>query len=120
MIKSREIVKRVTQMVVRKMVTPTSAAELLETSVRTIFNYSRKYTRAGAAGLVDRRHGHYRKITPDIERQIVEMRRLKAARSARWIRNRLRLDVSVETVRRVLKKHKLNGHSCASRNLPSA
>jgi hypothetical protein len=53
----------------------------------------------GAAGLIDHRRGIYRKVTPEIEKQIVQCKLQKPERSARWIRNRLKLAVSVETVR---------------------
>jgi len=109
MIRSKEIVRRVTEMVIDKSVSANTAAELLETSVRTIFNYARKYMLYGAAGLIDRRRGNYRKITLETEKQIVECKIQRPHRSARWIRDRLKLDVSVESVRQVLVKHGLNG-----------
>jgi transposase len=106
-IKNKEIVKRVTQMAIAGTLSRADAAELLKTSARTISNYKRRYTAQGARGLIDRRHGNYRKLTPEAERQIVECKMVNGARSACWIRNRLKLEVSVETVRRVLVKHNL-------------
>jgi len=111
MIKSREIVRRVTQMVVDKSVSRSAAAELLETSARTISNYTRRYLIYGAYGLVDRRHGNYRKLTAETEQRIVECKMMNFHRSACWIRNRLRLDISVESVRQVLVKYNLNGRT---------
>jgi transposase len=99
MIQSKEIVRRVMEMVIDKRVSKSTAADLLETSVRTIFNYRSKYMLQGAAGLIDHRRGIYRKVTPEIEKQIVQCKLQKPERSARWIRNRLKLAVSVETVR---------------------
>ena len=109
MIRSKEIVRRVTEMVIDKSVSAGTAAELLETSVRTICNYTRRYMFYGAVGLMDRRRGNYRKITVEIEKQIVECKIQRPHRSARWIRDRLKLDVSVETIRLVLVKHGRNG-----------
>jgi transposase len=97
-------------MVVDKRLNPDMAAKLLETSVRTIANYKKKYIRQGALGLVDQRRGHFRKVTPETERKIVECKLQKPHRSARWIRHWLKLDVSVETVRQVLVKHHLNSN----------
>jgi len=110
MVKSKEIVRRVTQMVIDKNVSPRGAAELLEANVRTIYNYAKRYAVYGVLGLVDHRHGNYRKLTPEMERQIVECKMQKPQQSARWIRNWLKLGVSVECVRRVLVKYHLNGN----------
>jgi transposase len=94
------------------------AAELLETSVRTIANYKKRYAVHGALGLVDRRHGNFRKMTPQTEKQIVECKLQKPHRSARWIGHWLKLDMSVETVRQVLVKHHLNGNATNGSNPP--
>ena len=110
MVRNREIIRRVTQMVIDKTLSPSMAAELLETSVRTIANYKKRYAVQGTLGLIDRRHGTYRKVTPQTEKQIVECKLQKRHPSARWIRHWLKLDVSVETVRQVLVKHQLNGN----------
>jgi transposase len=109
MVRSREIVRRVTRMVIDKNISPRGAADLLEVNVRTIYNCAKRYALHGAAGLIDHRHGTYRKLTAEMERRIVECKMQKPRRSARWIRNWLKLDVSVECVRRVLVKHHLNG-----------
>ena len=110
MVKNKEIVKRVTRMAIAGMLSRGDAAELLDTSARTISNYKRRYTTRGASGLIDRRHGNYRKLTPRDEEQIVECKILNVARSACWICHRLKLNVSVETVRRIIVKHNLQSH----------
>jgi transposase len=109
MVRNREIVKRVTQMVIDKNISPREAAELLEADVRTVHNCSKRYALHGAVGLIDHRHGTYRKLTAEMEQQIIECKRQKPQRSARWIRSWLKLNVSVECVRRILVKHHLTG-----------
>jgi transposase len=115
MVQNKEIVRRVTEMVIARLLTRADAADLLETSVRTISNYKRRYTTWGPSGLIDGRHGNYRKLNAEAERQIVECKITNAARSASWIRRRLKLDVTSESVRRVLVKHGLNRHNKVSR-----
>ena len=105
MVKNKEIVERVTRMAIAGMLSRADAAELLETSVRTISNYKHRYIAQGPSGLFDRRHGTYRKLSPDAERQIVEYKMANTARSAFWIRSHLKLDISTETIRKVLVKY---------------
>jgi transposase len=95
------------------------AAELLKVSVRTIHNYERKFVEDGPDGLLDHRAGHYRKINPEEEMKIVACKLDCPDRSARWIRDRLNLNVSVETVRQVLLKYHLNHMSIQSRSRSS-
>ncbi len=117
MFRNREIIQRVTQMVIDKKLSPYLAADLLKTSVRTIFNYKKRYAMHESLGLIDRRHGTFRKMTPEAEKQVVECKLQKPERSAEWIRHWLKLDVSVETVRQVLIKHNLNGNGSHRRRL---
>jgi len=108
MVKSKEIVQRVTQMVVDKDISPRVAAGLLEANVRTVYNYVKKYSRLRGVGFVEHRGGHHRKLSLENEQSIAEYKRQKPERSACWIRNRLKLNVSVECVRKVLVKYDLN------------
>ena len=117
MVKNKEIVGRVTRMVLAGMLSRADAADLLETSVRTIGNYKHRFIAQGLSGFFDRRHGTYRKLSPEAERQIVECKRVNPARSALWIRNRLKLDVSEESVRRVLVKHNLQRRNGVGRQV---
>lgn len=57
---------------------------------------------------MDQRRGHYRKVSTEQEARIVALKREKPHRSARWIRDHLKLPVSAEAVRLVLVKHHLN------------
>jgi len=95
-------------MVIDGKLSHTDAADLLETSLRTIRNYVKRYLKQGPEGLVDRRPGSTHKLNPEIERQIVDCKAQRPQRSAHWIRDWLKLGISVEAVRRVLVKHHLN------------
>lgn len=105
MVRNREIVRRITLMVMNKKISPRDAADLLEANVRTVYNYAKRYELHGASGIIDHRHGNYRKLTVEMERRVVECKLQNAQRSACWIRNWLKLDVSVECVRKILVKH---------------
>ena len=84
------------------------AAKILGVSLRTIHNYVRRFLDHGPEGLRDHRQGHFRKIDPEQEIRIVACKLDSPQRSARWIRDRLKLPVSPEAVRQVLLKHRLN------------
>ena len=88
--------------------TPQEAATLLQVSLRTVHNYAKRYLDHGPDGLIDRRHGHFRKIKPEEEARIIACKLDRPKASARWVRDRLKLNVSVEAVRLVLIKHHLN------------
>src|SRR5262245_46144774 len=105
---SRTNVAAVTQLVEEGKLSRQEAAKVLKTSVRTIHNYIKKYKEYGAAGLVDHRGGHYAKLTPITVQEIIRCKQERPQRSARWIRDRLKLNVSVETVRQTLVRHNLN------------
>jgi transposase len=105
MIKSSEIAAGVIQEVIAGELSRTVAAERLEVSVRTVYNYLNRYSEHGSEGLADHRCGHYHKISPGEQRQIVSYKIQRPQRSIRWIRDRLKLNVSVEAVRQVLIKH---------------
>jgi transposase len=94
--------------VIRRTVGYKEAAQILGVSLRTIHNYVRRFLNSGPEGLHDHRRGHFRKIGPNEEIRIVACKLDSPHRSARWIRDRLQLPVSVETVRQVLLKHELN------------
>lgn len=103
--KSRELVRRVTELIIEGKLSRKEASEILEASVRTVHNYVKKYLEQGADGLIDHRHGHHRKLSLEMEEQIIACKALRPQRSARWIRNRLKLNVSPERVRQVLAKY---------------
>lgn len=115
MLRNTEIARRVTLMVINKNMNPREAADLLEANVRTVYNYAKRYAVHGASGIIDHRHGNYRKLTLETERRIVQCKMQKPQRSARWIRNWLKLDVSVECVRKILVKHNVQRHRAVDR-----
>jgi transposase InsO family protein len=84
------------------------AARVLEVSHRTIKRYLRRYLEGGDEALRDRRRGHNRKLTERDEAQVVACKGERVHRSARFIRDHLKLVVSEEAVRLVLVKHGLN------------
>ena len=104
----KEPLNKTVQEVVEGILDIRKAAEVVGVSHRTIHNYVRRFLDQGSEGLLDRRRGHFRKLWTEQEAGIVSCKREKPHRSARWIRNYLKLPVSVETVRLVLVKHHLN------------
>ena len=85
------------------------AARQLRVTSRTVQNYCSRFLKDGPQGLKDRRRGNHRKISPLQEVAIVTYKLERPQRSARLIRDRLRLGVSEEAVRLVLVKHRLSG-----------
>lgn len=84
------------------------ASKKLNCSIRTIERYIKNYLDCGNDGLRDKRGGNNRKLTKKKELEIVKAKREGKHRSARFIRDKLNLNISEETVRRVLVKHHLN------------
>lgn len=87
--------------------TKRDAAEALGVTRRSMDRYVRRFQEAGPAGLYDARRSNYRKVEAEAERQIVQAKLDGPHRSARLIRDLLRLPVHDDTVRRVLLKHHL-------------
>jgi hypothetical protein len=84
----------------------------LKASLRTIHNYVKKYEQEGPTGLIDHRRGHHSKLTAQNVEDIIHCKKERPQRSARWIRDRLKLNVSVETVRQTLTKYQCaNAHN---------
>lgn len=104
MAKDKRTVKKTIIRVVNGSLSRADAADRLGVSLRTVHNYTKRFLARGLDGLVDRRHGHFRKIEPQQEFTIVTCKLDHPDRSSRWIRDRLQLSVSAEAVRRVLLK----------------
>ncbi len=85
------------------------AAQQLKVTSRTIHNYCSRFLKEGPKGLKDRRSGNHYKLSPLEESAIVSFKTQRPRRSARLIRDRLRLRVSEEAVRLILVKHRLSG-----------
>jgi transposase len=109
--RDRQLKQKVIRNVAANRMTRTQAAKLLGVSIRTIHNYMKNYALRGPEGLQDHRHGHYRKIEPEQEIRILACKLDQPSSSARWVRDRLKLPVSVEAVRQVLLRHRLNRSS---------
>lgn len=90
------------------------AARKLGVTPRTVQNYVRRFREHGPEGLKDRRKGNHRKLTPEEKAAIVAYKQQRPQRSARLIRDLLRLNVSPEAVRLVIVKHDSNLYRKAS------
>lgn len=112
----REAITKTIRKVIDGRVARKDAAKVLRVSVRTIHTYVKKFLAQGPEGLLDHRRGHFRKIQPEQEIRIVACKLDYPSRSARWIRDRLKLSVSAEAVRQILLKHRLNGISSHPRS----
>lgn len=77
------------------------AAYLLGCTTRTIEHYRIAYRSEGRVGLVDHRHSNYHKVTTEEKHHIVSMKTNDRWRSARNIRDALRLPVHARTVRNI-------------------
>ena len=80
------------------------AAELLTCTTRTIENYRRMYRNKGKDGLRDHRHSNHRKITEQEKQIVTALKEKDRWRSARNVRDALRLSVHRTTVARIFKK----------------
>lgn len=78
------------------------AAELLGCTVRTIENYRKAYRKQGRQGLIDHRHSNYVRLTEADRETITNLKQKDRWRSARNIRDELKLPVNEEQVRRIL------------------
>jgi transposase len=106
--RAKQVIRTIIRGVIDGRLGHEEAAKELRVSVRTVRNYVRKFLAHGPDGLVDHRRGHFRKIGTEHESRIVTCKLDYPHRSARWIKDRLMLPVSVEAVRQILVKHRLN------------
>lgn len=83
-------------------ITKQQAASLLGCTKRTIENYHRSYQVKGKAGLVDHRHSNYVKISLKDKQEVIWLKRKDPWRSARNIRDTLKLPVGEEQTRRII------------------
>jgi len=89
-------------------ITKAQVAEQLRVSRRTVERYRQRFLRDGAAGLHSRHTSHYHKLTRADTLRIVQAKKEGRHRSARWVRDHLRLRVHEKTVWRLFVKHGLN------------
>jgi len=104
----RQAIYKTVKNVTSNRITREQAARDLGVSVRTIHNYVKNYLDRGPEGLQDHRRGHFRKIAPEQEIRILACKLDRPSSSARWVRDRLKLPISLEAVRQVFLKHRLN------------
>jgi len=88
----------------RKEIGIKRACEILQCDVRTFFNYRRRFLAVGVDGLKDRRGGNNRKVTEKETATIIKLKDHERWRSARNVKDNLKLTVHKETVRRILKR----------------
>lgn len=93
---------------IAKKLTKKEAAVKLGKSVKTISRYIKRFVACGPDGLKDKRTGHNRKISLKDELNIVQCKREGLHRSARFIRDKLKLKACERTVWFYLVKHQLN------------
>lgn len=94
--------KEIIQALLKRELTVSRAAGLLGCSRRSIERYRRAFLTIGVDGLKDHRHSNYRKLTEENKKRIIELKRHDRWRSARNIRDELKLSVHEEQVRRLL------------------
>jgi len=92
----------------RGRLTKAEVARRLGCCVRTVERYRRRFLQFGPEGLKSRHTSHHRKISRARELAIVQSKRQGPHRSARWIRDHLKLKVHERTVWTVLVRHRLN------------
>lgn len=85
----------------RKEITKARAADLLSVTSKTIENYAKAVLSKGKEGLIDRRHSNNIKIDEERKQEIVNLKKRDRWRSARNIRDELKLKVNESTVRRI-------------------
>lgn len=80
----------------------------LQCLAHTLGRYRRRFLQDGPDGLRDYRRSNYRKLNLQDELRIVQTKKQGRHRSARWVRDHLKLRVHEKTVWRLFVKHRLN------------
>ncbi|MEK7534680.1 MAG: helix-turn-helix domain-containing protein [Patescibacteria group bacterium] len=78
------------------------ATNLLSCSRRSIERYKKAFVQKGEAGLKDHRHSNYRKLSEKQKEDIIALKQKDRWRSARNIRDELKLSLSEHQVQRIL------------------
>lgn len=84
-----------------------TGASLLGCGIRTIENYRKAFLEKGLAGLIDHRKSNNYKLTSEEREKVVTLKKKDRWRSARNIRDELKLSVSEITVGNVLRSFSL-------------
>jgi len=85
-------------------ITKRKAAELLCVSTRSIERYRETFVKRGPGGLRDKRRSNHIKLTPLDRLRIITLKGKDRWRSARNIRDELKLSISEHQVQRIIKK----------------
>jgi transposase len=96
------------QEVVKGKLTVNEAAKRLSVTKRAIRYHKARFYRFGPKGLKDKRRGNNYRLTGSDKLKIKEMKKQGPWRSARFIRDQLKLRVDQSTVQRVIVKAGLN------------
>lgn len=78
------------------------AAELLSCTSRTIENYRKQYKDKGIEGLRDHRHSNFHKLSEQKKQEVIRLKKKDRWRSARNIRDHLKLSLSEQHVQRII------------------
>lgn len=105
---TRQLRQELLRQLVQGQLGPVELAQRLGCSRRTVRRYRQRFLQQGPEGLRDRRRSNYQKVTAADALRIVQTKRQGLHRSARWVRDHLRLRVHEKTVWRVFVKHRLN------------
>lgn len=97
--------EQMVQSLLAKQISSREAARALNVTPRTVQNYMRRFLTRGLEGLKDHRTGNHFKLTQSDKTAILVCKQENPQRSARLIRDRLRLQVSEEAVRLILIKN---------------
>lgn len=84
------------------------ASQLLVCSRRSLERYRKNFLEKGEEGLKDHRHSNYRKISREQKEKLIFLKRKDRWRSARNLRDELKLPLSEQQVQRILIKAGLN------------
>jgi len=97
--------------------TSKQVAEKLGCSSRTVRRYKTRFLKYGPQGLIDKRSSNYHKLTAQQTGKIKQLKQQGVWRSARWIRDSLKLPVHEHTVWQALSRAGLM-HANAERLKP--
>lgn len=85
-----------------KEIDKSKATNLLGCSTRSIERYRNAFLEKGIEGLKDHRHSNYHKLSSEDRKRIIRLKEKERWRSARNVRDELRLKISEQHTRRIL------------------
>lgn len=96
--------QKVIQSFVKREITKQKAAMLLSVSIRSVERYRNLFLKNGPGGLKDGRHSNYFKLSPTDRKRIVQTKEKDRWRSARNIKDELKLPTGEHQVQRIIIK----------------